>query len=44
VASGDSLAAIAAQFGVSQQALAAANNITNPNVIEVGQVLVIPAP
>ena len=39
---GDSLYGIAARFGVSVQAIIQANNITNPNLIHVGQVLVIP--
>ena len=39
---GDTLAEIAAQFGVTVQALAEANNIENIDVIEVNQVLVIP--
>jgi len=41
---GDSLSKIAAQFGVSVQAIAAANGITNPNVIVVGRSLIVPAP
>ena len=43
VANGDTLGAIAARFGVSEQALAAANGITNPNLLRVGQKLTIPA-
>ncbi len=39
---GDSLSKIAARLGVSAQALAQANNITNPSSIRVGQKLVIP--
>lgn len=39
---GDTLAAIAARYNVSLEALAAANNITNLDLIEVGQLLVIP--
>lgn len=39
---GDTLSAIAARFGISAQALAQANNITNPALIRSGQVLVIP--
>ncbi|HEY6331002.1 MAG TPA: GH25 family lysozyme [Blastocatellia bacterium] len=42
VKSGDTLGGIAAQFGVSVDALAQANNIQNPNLIQVGQVLQIP--
>jgi len=40
---GDQLRFIAASFGTTWQAIAAANNLVNPNVIYVGQVLVIPA-
>jgi len=43
VQSGDSLSAIAARFGVTIQALATANGISNPNLIFPGQVLTIPA-
>ncbi len=39
---GDSLYVIAVRFGTTVPVLAAANNITNPNLIQVGQVLVIP--
>lgn len=39
---GDTLGLIALRFGVTIQALAAANNISNINVIYVGQVLTIP--
>lgn len=39
---GDTLSSIAAQYGVSAQALMAANNLTNPDFIYVGQKLVIP--
>jgi LysM repeat protein len=42
VAAGDSLSDIAARFGVSPEALAAANGIEDPDLISVGQVLVIP--
>jgi murein DD-endopeptidase MepM/ murein hydrolase activator NlpD len=42
VRAGDTLAAIAAQFGVSVAELQRVNNITNPNLISVGQTLVIP--
>lgn len=41
---GDYLSLIAAEHGVTVEALIAANEITNPNVIEVGQVLTIPLP
>ena len=39
---GDTLSAIARRFGVTVQAIASANNIANPNLIYVGQVLIIP--
>ncbi len=39
---GDSLSSIATEFGVSQEALQAANGIDDPNSIFVGQRLVIP--
>lgn len=39
---GDTLSKIARQFGTTVQALVQANNIVNPNLIYVGQVLVIP--
>ena len=39
---GESLGQIAAEYGVDPVALAAANNITNGNLIRVGQQLVIP--
>ena len=42
VQSGDSLSAIAARYGTTVEALAAANGISDPNLIEVGQVLTIP--
>lgn len=42
VKAGDSLSAIAQQYGVSLQAIMAANNISNPSLIHVGQRLVIP--
>ncbi|HXF61238.1 MAG TPA: LysM domain-containing protein, partial [Caldilineaceae bacterium] len=42
VAPGDTLFLIAQRFGVPLETLIAANGITNPDVIEVGQVLVIP--
>jgi GH25 family lysozyme M1 (1,4-beta-N-acetylmuramidase) len=40
---GDTLSLIAVRFGTTVAALAAANNIANPNAIQVGQVLTIPA-
>jgi LysM repeat protein len=39
---GDTLSAIGARFGVSYMAIARANGIANPNLIHVGQRLVIP--
>lgn len=42
VKSGDSLYAIALRYGVTVAQLVAENNITNPNLIRVGQVLRIP--
>ncbi len=44
VKSGDSLSKIAVQFGVSVQAIVAANGLADPNLIVVGQTLIIPAP
>ena len=44
VKKGDTLSEIALRFGVSVQALAAANGITDPRLIRPGQVLVIPLP
>lgn len=41
---GDSLASIASLFDVTVGMLVGANEITNPDLIEVGQTLVIPAP
>lgn len=43
VKSGETLAAIAAQYGVTVAAIVQANGISNPNVIPVGKVLTIPA-
>jgi len=40
---GDTLSALAARFGTTVQAIAAANGIENPNLIFVGQVLTIPS-
>ena len=44
VQAGDTLYSIAAKFGSTVEAIAAANKITNPDVISVGQQLVIPKP
>lgn len=41
---GDTLGGIAQQYGISLQALLEANNITDPNLLEVGVTLKIPAP
>jgi LysM repeat protein len=40
---GDTLYSIALRYGLTWRTLANANNITNPNVIHVGNVLAIPA-
>jgi LysM repeat protein len=42
VQSGETLGKIAKQYGVSVEALVAANNIADPSLIRVGQTLVIP--
>ncbi|MDC0710065.1 LysM peptidoglycan-binding domain-containing protein [Stigmatella sp. ncwal1] len=42
VRSGDTLSGIAQKFGTTTSALAKANNISNPNLIRVGQKLTIP--
>jgi LysM domain len=42
VVTGETLSGIAAQYGVTLAALEKANGITNPGLIKVGQVLVIP--
>jgi murein DD-endopeptidase MepM/ murein hydrolase activator NlpD len=41
---GDTLGRIAGRYGVTVQQIVAANQITDPNLLSVGQVLVIPAP
>ncbi len=41
---GDTLVSIALQYGIDYRELASWNNITNPNRIEIGQVLVLAAP
>lgn len=43
VQAGDTLSSIAQKFGTTVEAIVRANNITNPNLIFVGQVLMIPA-
>lgn len=40
---GDTLAKIAARYGTTWRDIAVANNISNPNLIYAGQVLIIPA-
>jgi LysM repeat protein len=42
IVSGDTLSGLSSEFGVSIATLAAANNIADPNLIHVGQTLVIP--
>ena len=44
VQAGDSLGIIAARYGITAQMLIEANDITNPDLLEVGSELVIPAP
>jgi len=43
VQTGDNLSNLAARYGVSVEAVAAANRITDPNLIQVGQTLTLPA-
>jgi len=42
VVAGDTLNAIAAQFGTTVEAIVEANDLADPDVIDIGQVLVIP--
>jgi LysM repeat protein len=44
VQAGDSLGAIAEQFGVTVDAIVQANSIADPNLIVPGETLIIPAP
>ena len=44
VKSGDTVSGIAAQYGVSIQAIIDANNLENPNNLSIGQELIIPPP
>lgn len=44
VVKGDTLSRLAKHFGVSVNALVQANGIANPNLIRIGQVLVVPNP
>jgi LasA protease len=41
---GDSLGSIASRYGITAQMVINANKITNPDLLEVGQLLTIPAP
>ncbi len=43
VRSGDTLSTIAAQYGTTIQAIVNANNLSNPNALQIGQQLIIPA-
>ncbi len=43
VRAGDTLFSIALQFGITSDAIIAANNLTNPDRLSVGQQLIIPA-
>jgi LysM repeat protein len=44
VAKGEVLSAIAKRYGVSVAAIAAANELTNPDALKIGQALLIPLP
>ena len=44
VQSGDTLGTIAEMYSTDVETLMAANNLTNPNLLDVGQPLIIPAP
>ena len=44
VQAGDTLGSIAQSYGISIQTLMEANQITDPNLLEVGSTLVVPAP
>jgi len=43
VQQGDTLGAIAEQFGTSVEEVMAANGITDPNAVQAGQLLIIPS-
>jgi LysM repeat protein len=43
IVAGDTLNALAARYGVSVEALAEANGVTDPTKLQIGQVLRIPA-
>lgn len=44
VIAGDTLAKISRRYGVSVRTIAEANNLDNPNLLEIGQVLTVPPP
>jgi murein DD-endopeptidase MepM/ murein hydrolase activator NlpD len=44
VQSGDTLGRIAQNYGVSLEMLIAANDLANPNILSVGQVVIVPPP
>ena len=44
VKSGDTLGNVAQQYGISLEALIAANKLANPDILNVGQILTIPVP
>lgn len=44
VGAGDTLSTIGLQYGVTAEEIIAANNLTDPNALTIGQILVIPAP
>lgn len=44
IASGDTMSGIAKKFGVSMKDLLAANSLTDPNVVKVGQKIKVPVP
>jgi LysM repeat protein len=43
VKEGDTLGSLATQFGTTVEAILAANNLTDPNALQVGQALIIPS-
>jgi LysM repeat protein len=44
IAAGDTMSGIAKKFGVTMQALLSANNLTDPNLVRVGQKIKVPIP
>jgi LysM repeat protein len=44
IENGDNLIGIAEQYGVTAQAIVVANNLANPDLIYIGQTLIIPLP